>query len=189
MARRLSGRHPRTRARQAHQSAWAAMVGQCDSQGQPHCRARIRRMHCRLCQLRTQPRAQLVLRRRNLRAVYAAGIPGARLRPQAVQFSAASDLAQSGLQSLVVWALSDNEHAVAFIARSQASRWPVLPNGSEHACSTRSPSPGPADFSVIPGRAKREARIHNTGRQVYAVCTNLTAGLCIPALGLRPRPE
>ena len=37
----------------------------------------------------------------------------ARLRPQAVS-AARRDLTQSGLQSLVVWALSDNESAVEF---------------------------------------------------------------------------
>ena len=67
----------------------------------------------RLRQLRPQPRAQPVLRRRDLRALSATRVPGPGLRPQLV-LRRAQDLVQSGLKSLVVWALSDNEPAVEF---------------------------------------------------------------------------
>src|SRR6202035_18987 len=50
----------------------------------PHRTPAIRRQGRRLRQLRPQPRAQPLLRRRDLRALSAAGIPGTRLRPPAV---------------------------------------------------------------------------------------------------------
>ncbi len=53
-------------------------------QRQPGRDPRVRQFDRGLRQLRPQPRAQPLLRRRDLRALSAAGIPGPRLRPQAV---------------------------------------------------------------------------------------------------------
>ncbi len=58
-------------------------------QRQPGRDPRLRQHDRRLRQLRPQPRAQPLLRRRDLRALSAAGIPGPRLRPQAVLGGAA----------------------------------------------------------------------------------------------------
>src|SRR5882762_9471756 len=60
------------------------LINQRDPQGQPRQRAGVRRQGRGLRQLRPQPRAQPALRRRDLRALPAAGIPGPRLRPSAV---------------------------------------------------------------------------------------------------------
>ena len=82
-------------------------------------------------------------------------------------FSAARrDLTQSGLQSLVVWALSDNESAVEFyrVARA-AARWRARRSGSAPRCSTRSPTPGTAT-----------ARNKSTQRRCDFVMPALVAG-------------
>jgi GNAT superfamily N-acetyltransferase len=80
-------------------------VGQRHPQRQPHRAAAIRRQCRGLRQLWPQPRAQPFLRRPEVQGL---GF-GRRL------FTAARrDLAQSGLKSLVVWALSENENAVEF---------------------------------------------------------------------------
>ena len=59
--------------------------------------------------------------------------------------SARRDLAQSGLKSLVVWALSDNDPAVEFYRRSAARRSPAPRSVSAKRASIRSPSPGITD--------------------------------------------
>ena len=84
-----------------------------DPQRQPHHPPAVRRQHCGLCQLRPQPRAQPVLRRRDLRALSAPGISGPRLRPPPVHRRAQGPAAKR-TEELVVWALSDNEPAVEF---------------------------------------------------------------------------
>ena len=61
-------------------------------------------------------------------------------------FSAARrDLMQSGLQSMVVWALWITSPQPASIARSVARPWRARPKSSATAFSTRSPTPGMAE--------------------------------------------
>ena len=59
--------------------------------------------------------------------------------------AARRDLAQSGLKSLIVWALSENDTAVSFTARSAARPSRARRKSSAPACSIRSPSAGTAD--------------------------------------------
>src|SRR5579883_1047556 len=65
------------------------------------------------------------------------------------------DLIQSGLQSMVVWALSTNLRPLDSIARWAARRWPALPSDSAHAYSIRSPSPGAIEPLKTSAQASR----------------------------------
>ena len=90
-----------------------ALVVERDPKGQPCQRAGVWRTNRRLRQLREEPCPQPALRRRNLRALPASEFQGLGFGRRL--FTAAKrDLVQSGLKSMVVWALSDNEPALDF---------------------------------------------------------------------------
>ena len=58
------------------------------------------------------------------------------------------DLGQSGLKSMVVWALSDNDPPPNFIAPSAAAWWPAPRSASGRSRSTRSPPPGRTELAI-----------------------------------------
>ena len=70
----------------------------------------------RLRQLRAQPSAGARFRRRDLRALSRAGMPGLRLRPAHVR-GGAQGPRRPRLWVFVVWALADNERALGFYRR------------------------------------------------------------------------
>ena len=81
--------------------------------------------------------------------------------------SARRDLLQSGLKSMVIWALSDNDPATEFY-RALGGRMVArsLRRSSGRSRSTRSPSPGPAETGSR--RAAAEALTHKPARLAAA---------------------
>ncbi len=190
---------PGTGARQADQSPRPGLVGQRHPQRQPGRDPRLRRRRRRLRQLRSQPRAQPLLRRRDLRALSAAGIPGARLRPQAVLGGAARPGAERPAEPGGLGACRTTSRRSASIARSAARRWRARPSGSAPASSTRSRSPGtadavdaaadrpdhfPADLRVKPARTGAAVRDVQAARNVFASRQAMVIGPTPPGTGV-----
>ena len=94
--------------------------------------------------------------------------------------AARRDLAQSGLKSLVVWALSDNEPAVGFY-RTLGGK--AVARSSERfgeRVSTRSPSPGTAEFAIaLVGSKARHRRVFCCAGRI---ASPTTAGAGNPAM-------
>jgi len=67
--------------------------------------------------------------------------------------SARRDLLQSGLKSMVIWALSDNDTATEFYRASVAAWSRARRRNSGPSRSTRSPSPGLIEFADLRARA------------------------------------
>ena len=135
----------RPRTREAGHPPRPRLVGQRHPQRQPHLHSRLRRQGRRLRQLRPQPRAQPVLRRRNLRALPAPGISGPRLRPPPVHRRRAATLPRAGSRASWSGRCRTTSRRWSSTARSAARRSPVPRSGSANAVSKRSPSPGTAE--------------------------------------------
>ena len=99
----------------------------------------------RLRQLRSQPRAQPLLRRRDLRALSAAGVSGAGLWTQAVRRQHDATSSRAACKASWFGRCPTMSRRSASTAPSAAKRWRDPPNGSAPAFSTRSRSPGTDD--------------------------------------------